>query len=95
LFRNWGIKYIKTKIEIARKRIEENGMQGEPKDMIEALVRANINSKSKNNEDFYSEEEILEEFSTFFVAGTDTTSHYVMTMIYLIAQNPEVEAKLR
>lgn len=34
LFRNWGIKYIKTKIEIARKRIEENGMQGEPKDMI-------------------------------------------------------------
>lgn len=70
-------------------------MQGEPKDMIEALVRANINSKSKNNEDVYSEEEILEEFSTFFVAGTDTTSHYVMTMIYFIAQNPEVEAKLR
>lgn len=29
-------------------------MAGEPKDIIEALVRANINSKAKNNEEFYS-----------------------------------------
>lgn len=55
LFKNWGLKYIKTKIEIARKRIEEKGMKEEPKDMIEALVRANINSKTKSNEDFYTD----------------------------------------
>jgi cytochrome P450 len=29
------------------------------------------------------------------VAGTDTTSYFLMTMIYLILKNPQVEHKLR
>ena len=29
------------------------------------------------------------------IAGTDTTSALLQIMIYLIAENPEVEAKLR
>ena len=37
----------------------------------------------------------MAEFSTFFLGGTDTTSHYLEMMIYLIAQHPEVEAKVR
>ena len=40
-------------------------------------------------------ESIFAEFTTFFLAGTDTTSHYLEMMIYLIAQNPQVEKKVR
>ena len=46
-------------------------------------------------EEQYSEEDIIKEFSNFFMAGTDTTSNYLQGMIYLIAQHPEVEKKLR
>ena len=48
-----------------------------------------------NSEEQYSEGEIVKEFSNFFMAGIDTTSNYVQGMIYLIAQHPEVEQKLR
>ena len=42
-----------------------------------------------------SEEEIFEEFSVFFIAGTDTTSNFTQMMIYSIATHPEIERKVR
>ena len=31
----------------------------------------------------------------FFLAGTDTTGHFLQMMIYYIVKNPEVEQRLR
>lgn len=62
-----------------------------PSNIIEALVIDQIlgeESESQEKEKYYSEEEIFEEFCTFFVAGTDTTSHYLLMTIYMIAKNP-------
>jgi len=38
---------------------------------------------------------LFEEFSSFFFAGTDTTSTFAQMMIYHIARNPEIEQKVR
>ena len=46
--------------------------------------------EKKEGELVYTDQDILDEFSTFFVAGVDTTSNFLTMMIYLIAQHPEV-----
>ena len=51
--------------------------------------------EKKEGELVYTPENILDEFATFFVAGVDTTSNFLVMMIYLIAQHPEVEQKVR
>jgi cytochrome P450 len=38
---------------------------------------------------------LIEEFCTFFTAGTDTTSHFTEMMVYYISQNSQIEEKLR
>ena len=51
--------------------------------------------EAKEGELTYKTEDIFDEFTTFFVAGTDTTSNYLTMMIYLVYQHPEVEKKVR
>lgn len=43
----------------------------------------------------YTDQEIIDEFTTFLSAGTDTTAHFFNMMIYYIAQNPEIQTKVR
>ena len=43
----------------------------------------------------YKEEDLLGEFTTFFIAGIDSTSHYLMMIIYFIVLHPDVEKKVR
>lgn len=38
---------------------------------------------------------MFNEFTVFFFAATDTTSHFTQMMIYLITKNPLIEQKLR
>ena len=45
----------------------------------------------KEGEFSYENEDILNEFITFFGAGIETTHHFLTMMIYYIVQNPEVE----
>ena len=61
---------------------------------IEAITKNSMKEK-KEGELVYTPEDMLNEFTTFFVAGVDTTSNFLVTMIYLIAQNPKVEEKVR
>ena len=49
---------------------------------------------STSNDDSYNDDKIFEEFCNFFIAGTDTTSHFLLMMVYCIAMSPAVEAKL-
>ena len=93
LFRAWGKKFLMERVEEAKVKIEK-GEIGEKVDLIEAITRNSMKEK-KEGELAYTPEDILNEFATFFVAGVDTTSNFLVLMIYLIAQNPEVEEKVR
>lgn len=49
-----------------------------------------------NKEEFsYSDTDILDEFQTFLIAGTDTTTHFFTMIIYYLGNNPEVHIKVR
>ena len=63
--------------------------------MIEAIVRNNLKEDKKEGELTYSEEDILDEFNTFFTGGVETSSSYMAMIIYLVVQHPEVERKVR
>ena len=56
-------------------------------DLIDAITRNSL-KEAKEGELAYINEDIFDEFSTFFAAGVDTTSNYLLMMIYLIYQNP-------
>ena len=62
--------------------------------MIEAIVMNSLKEK-KEDELVYDDQSIFDEFRSFFFAGTDTTSNYLATMIYLVVKHPEVEKKVR
>ncbi|RPD74067.1 cytochrome P450 [Lentinus tigrinus ALCF2SS1-7] len=83
----------------ARKRALEQGDEavvaqqiGEGKDLMSILLRANMNAAE---EDRLPEEELLGQMSTFIFAAMDTTSNALAMTLFLLAQHPEVQEKLR
>ena len=78
--------------------LEKQGASKDYKDIIEALVYCKMfqkdSSKGKNLNE-YDYTELIEEFCTFYTAGTDTTAHLLTMMIYYILQHPHVEKRLR
>ena len=92
LFKQWASGVVAKRIQEAKEKLGEK--KGSPEDLIEAFVMSGHFS-STSDDDGYNEDEIFEEFCTFFIAGTDTTSHFLLMMVYYIAMDPAVEAKLR
>ena len=83
------VEEIKRKVEEGSAKVDENST-----DLIEAITKDSLKKKPEG-EMIYSNQDIIDEFSTFFIAGVDTTSNYITMMIYLIKQHPEVENKVR
>jgi len=54
--------------------------------MLGLLLNTQNNS---NQEESFSDEDIVNEFITFFTAGMDTTGHVVTMMLYLLDQHPQ------
>jgi cytochrome P450 len=49
-----------------------------------------------NKEEFsYSDTELIDEFQTFLIAGTDTTTRFFNQMVFYIGNHPEIHRKLR
>lgn len=49
-----------------------------------------------NKEQFsYSDKDLVDEFQTFLLAGTDTTTHFFTMIVYYLGTYPEVHKKLR
>lgn len=74
-----------------RREYETEGNQpkdGRSKNMIEVLL------DYKGEEGRLTDEKILDEFVTFYAAGTDTTSHLLTMMMVQFAQYPEAAVKL-
>lgn len=62
-----------------------------PRDIISAIIWENKKSDCLH----YNEKEILDEFKTFFLAGTDSTAHFLQAIIFFVFKQPHVEAQLR
>lgn len=43
----------------------------------------------------YSDQDLVDEFSTFLVVGTDSSSRFLAMMIYYLGQNPKILEKAR
>ena len=67
--------------KIIRKRKAEPSSQ--PKDLLQILL-----DFEKNGEGL-SEDELIDEFLTFFVAGMDTTAHLLTAATYYLEKNPK------
>ncbi|PPR00377.1 hypothetical protein CVT24_004439, partial [Panaeolus cyanescens] len=65
---------------------------GMGKDILSILMRANMEA---SDEDKLDEAEIHDQISTFTIAGMDTTSNALSRCIWLLAQHPDIQAKLR
>ncbi|PIL33307.1 cytochrome P450 [Ganoderma sinense ZZ0214-1] len=82
----------------AKKALIESGdnamlhQVGEGRDVMSILLRANM---SAAEEDKLEDEELLAQMSTFIMAGMDTTSNAMSRVLHLLAENPDVQDKLR
>ncbi|KZT12276.1 cytochrome P450 [Laetiporus sulphureus 93-53] len=65
---------------------------GEGKDIMSILMRANMTA---DESDKLPESELIAQMSTFILAGMDTTSNTVSRMLHLLAENPQVQDKVR
>ena len=60
--------------------------QKESNDLLASLIAT---QKSDNASQRFSDDEIIDEFITFFVAGMDTTGHLISMVIYNLHQYPQ------
>ena len=69
-------------------KIIEDRRNGKVKsnDMLQSLLET---QESKNAEERFSDENIIDEFITFFLAGMDTVGHLIGMSIYNLTQYPE------
>ena len=61
-------------------------------DLLASLLAT---QKSDDIEQRYSDENIVNEFITFFIAGMDTTGHLIGMSIYSLTQNPHLLQELK
>ncbi|PPQ74553.1 hypothetical protein CVT24_004347 [Panaeolus cyanescens] len=97
--RNIADAMHKTSYEIYHKRKQAllDGTADEDfheKDLLSILIKANLDT-SKPDQERPSEEENYAQIATFIFAGTETTSNSTACILWLLAQNPDVQTKLR
>lgn len=68
------------------------GSKYEATDIISSLTL--INNESESNKP-YTNEDIVNELKTFFLAAIETTSSTFMSMVFNVYKNPEILAKLK
>ncbi|KDQ07869.1 hypothetical protein BOTBODRAFT_139546 [Botryobasidium botryosum FD-172 SS1] len=64
------------------------------RDLLSLLIKANMASDIPESQKM-SDEEILDQISTFLIAGHETTASSLAWILYEIARHPEVQTKLR
>ncbi|KAI0640505.1 cytochrome P450 [Trametes meyenii] len=64
------------------------------RDLLTLLIKANMAADVPDNQRL-TDEEVLGQIPTFFVAGHDTTSTATTWCLFALAQHPSIQAKLR
>ena len=81
-FRQFCFKIIKDR--------KESGIKGN--DLLGVLLET---QNSSNAEDRFTDEDIINEFITFFIAGMDTTGNMINMALYLLQANPQSFERLQ
>jgi len=77
-------------IKIIQER--KNSPHAKGTDLLGVLLETQNASKS---EEHFTDDDIVNEFVTFFIAGMDTTGHLTTMALYLLTQNPQSFSKLQ
>jgi len=87
--RIYNFKSVCRSIITERKKIRAvNKVEQASKDMLDLLLEYN------GEEGKIEEEEIIDQFVTFFMAGMDTTGHLVTMAVYFLDKYPEMKARV-
>ncbi|KXN90645.1 Cytochrome P450 4F1 [Leucoagaricus sp. SymC.cos] len=84
-------------IQEKKRKIEEAANYGKiygGKDLLSLLLKSNA-SNDLAPENRISDEDILHNINTFMFAGSDTSSLSLTWTLYLLAQNPDMQTRLR
>jgi len=88
LFRDFSTEVIERKF--AEVSLDPKTAKETRKNIIDVLLA----QRAENPNDQLSNDEILEEFVTFFSAGMDTTGHTITLATYYLHQNPQYRERL-
>ena len=77
------------KREIKNKEGKISNSITKKKDLLDILLE----TQETGNESAFSDEEIIDQFITFFMAGTDTTGHLAAIVTYNLYEHPQYLAK--
>ncbi|EPT02070.1 hypothetical protein FOMPIDRAFT_1118855 [Fomitopsis schrenkii] len=90
-----SVRIYEEKKALLQRGEEETSKQiAEGKDILSLLMRANM-AVSEESEDRLSEEELVSQMALLLYTGTDTTSNTMVKILERLAQNEDVQAKLR
>ncbi|KAG8864404.1 hypothetical protein FRB97_005055, partial [Tulasnella sp. 331] len=76
-----------------REAMEEKNGERSRKSILSLLIRSNL--LETNASQRIADRDIMDQINTFFFAGTDTTSLALGWTFLLLAQNPEMQSRLR
>lgn len=82
--------FVSNIIQERRAQFDANKSQGEPKekDLLDILF------ESQDSQTQFTDDELIDMFAAFYAGGTDTSSHLLQSLFYLLEQNPECKQKL-
>jgi len=83
---------IGAKIVDRKKKEMDKGTYG--KDLLSLLMKANMSPEVKK-EDRLSDAQVMAQITTFMLAGNETSSTALTFTLWRLAQNKDVQAKLR
>ncbi|KAF8500679.1 cytochrome P450 [Gautieria morchelliformis] len=89
--------YMKTAREVGQTLLDRHmtsrvKVKNGSKDVMSILIRANLSEDPKTK---LSNEEILDQLTTLFLAGHDTTASTLTWALYELSRHPEFQAKVR
>ena len=89
--------FVRGKLEHYKERLEHEKtskiQSNRSKNLIELLLEDSLKANEAGEK--LTNNEIMAQIFTFFIAGTDTTSNLLIMTHYFLAQYPEVQNKLR
>ncbi|KDQ07868.1 hypothetical protein BOTBODRAFT_38425 [Botryobasidium botryosum FD-172 SS1] len=98
IMRRIGLELIRQKKDAVLAEVGDSGTveksSVKSRDLLSLLIKANMASDIPESQKM-SDEEILDQISTFLLAGHETTASSLAWILYEIARHPEVQTRLR
>ncbi|KAI0306242.1 cytochrome P450 [Multifurca ochricompacta] len=83
------LDYIRN---MSREMIKESMINGDGKDIMSVLLRANESSDPKSK---MADNEVIDQISTLLLAGHDTTANTLTWFFYEVARHPDAQERIR